>query len=435
MAVIQTAELRQGYSRPKDERESSGFLSLLVVYYGFMPFADVLSGALATYREIGWFSIAYKAGSLLIALLFILSGKVRTSYAAVSAIVITLLILGAGIRQSLGLGYLSDDLIYIARGPILLSLILIVLLSLDRESVLKIATIYFVATWTATTFSIIGTNWLGISLTTYDAGYGARGFYQAANEVTLGFVLSWWYLQVRVVKSTFQSLLLLAISVYLIYTIGTKSGFVVMPILAVWYLVRLMKLGRKQSLSLFIFISSIVTAYAGSIFLAVLPFLPAANASEFFINTYGVETTLTGGRFVDIDYIYRHFQNFSVAEILFGTGFNNFWFAIDGNSVESDLIDTLGGGGIIFAGWFYGILIWGYLRSGYTLPSGARRDGAWTFVFISVIMYSIFVGHVAFAATPLICVGVFVALAYKEGGREGRIDPIVVQQRYRANAR
>jgi len=406
--------------------EVSGFLPLLMLFYGFLPLADIVSGALSTFYEIGWFATAYKAGSLLLLMLFAIAGRIRTGYAAFSVVIITLLILGAGVRQSTGYGGLSDDMVFIARGPILLSAILIVMMSLGHSEVEKVARIFFVSTWFATTLSIFITNWLGISLVTYNAGYGAKGFYQAANEVTLGFVLSWWYMQTRMVKNLWQSGLIFLSTLFLIYTLGTKSGFVVIPILGLWYIGRWLRFNRFANLFVFLSVSLITSIFAGSIFLAVLPYLPAAESSIFFINTYGVDTTLTGGRFIDLDAIIRFIETYSFGELLFGMGFENFWFAIDGSSVESDLIDTLGGGGIIFAGWFYGMLLWGYKCSKAILPNGKAIDTEWSFVFIAAIMYSIFVGHVAFAATPLITLAMFLALAYKERPIEDRARSVVV---------
>lgn len=426
MAVAQNSALTQRFGTVRKGEDASGLLPLLLLYYGFLPWADVLSGALATYYEVAWFAVAYKAGTLFLLMLFVIMGRIRTPYAGVAIVVITLLVLGAGVRQSFGLGGMRDDLLFIARGPILLSGILIVLTSLAPGEVERLARVYFLSTWLATAVSILATNWLGISLTTYDAGYGARGFYQAANEVTLGFVLSWWYIQVRMIKVPWKAAVLFLATCYVIYTLGTKSGFVVIPILGLWYLGRMMGLSRTANLLIFLMVSVIVSLTAGSIFLAVLPYLPAADASAFFINAYGVDTTLTGGRFVDLDEIISSIKSFSLIELIFGIGFNSFWFSIDGNSVESDFIDILGGGGIIFAGWFYGLLLWGYRCSRTVSSSRVNVDTAWAFVFIAVIMYSIFVGHVAFAASPLITVGMFLALAYKEQPIEGRHRSVLV---------
>lgn len=427
MAVIQNSPVEFRRAPAGKVREADDFLLLLLLYYGLLPLADIVSGALTTFTEITWFAIAYKAGAIFLMLVFFIAGRVNKGYAAVAAGVTALLIAGAGVRQSLGLGGGSEDMLYIARGPILLNSVLIVLLSLNTAAMGRLALVYFLSTWFTMFLSVCVSDALGISLTSYGAaGYGSKGFYQAANEVTFTFILSWWYIQARLANSWWKSALLLLATIYLIYTLGTKSGFVIIPILSLWYLGRWMGFSRFVNFFLFLAIAAIVVTFADSIFLVVLPYLKAADASAFFINTYGVNSTLTGGRFADLHTIVELLQSFSLVELIFGVGFSNFWFSIAGKSVESDLIDTLGGGGIIFASWFYGLLMWGYICSKVKSKRGAMVDTAWAFVFIAIALYSVFVGHVAFAATPLITVGMFLALTYKEQSREGRDRSLVV---------
>lgn len=414
MAGRADGALAPAYVIEKDWRKQTSFLPLLILYFGCMPIADVVAGALSAFYELNGFAVVYKAAVVLLLLLLLIAGRVSTRYGLIALGVIVLLIAGAGLRQSLGLGGMRDDLLFIARGPILFSAAVVMMMSLEREELRKLANVYFLATWVITSGSITITNWLGISLTTYDAGYGARGFYTAANEVTLGYVLSWWYVLNRIFHSRFNKIIVTAITIYVIYTIGTKSGFVLIPLLLYWNIVDLYKISWKISLVLFSVVCYFVMLYASSIFLAVLPYLPAADTFGFFIDTYGVETALTGGRFYQIEDIIKIISRFSWTELLFGIGFQNFWFAIDGNSVESDLIDVFGGGGIIFAAWFYGLLIWGYMISKRVGRSGNIVDTEWAIVFLAVIMYSIFVGHVAFAATPLVTIAFILALAYKE---------------------
>jgi hypothetical protein len=409
-----------------DRRDWSGFLPLLMLYYMGIPIADVLAGALTTFLEIEGFAVAYKACVLLLLLLFLMAGKVRGGFGVLALATIGLLVMGAGVRQSLGMGGFKDDLLFIARGPILFSCALIVLMSLSGEELRRLASAYFVCTWLVMTGSIVITNGLGISLTTYDAGYGSKGFYQAANEVTLGYILSWWYIVTRFAPGRIYKIVVTIVTLYIIYTIGTKSGFVLMPLLLFWYLGKYLKISSRALLVIFLLSCYVVAVYAASIFLLILPFLPAAQAFDFFIATYGVETALTGGRFYQLDEIVAIISNFSWQETLFGIGFQNFWFAIDGTSVESDLIDIFGGGGLIFVCWFYGLLIWGYLLSKRRDLLGKTVDTEWAVVFLAVIMYSIFVGHVAFAATPLITVAIFTALAYKERGVERRHSSVLV---------
>lgn len=427
MAIIQNNALAAPLSTSIRGGENDYFLRLLMLYYGLLPLSDVVSGALTHFYEITWFAIAYKGGAIFVMVVFFIAGRISKGYAAFAISIIVLLVLGAGIRQSSGLGSATEDFLYIARGPILLNSILIVLLSLDLNGVDRIARTYSISTWLATSLSVIISDRLGVSLTSYGAaGYGSKGFYQAANEVTLTFILSWWYIQVRFANTWWKSGLLFVASVYLIYTLGTKSGLVAMPILAMWYVGRRLGFNWIVNLGMFLAVAIVAMAYADVIFLAVLPYLKAADASAFFINTYGVNSTLTGGRFADLDFIISTIQSFSFFEVIFGIGFSTFWFEIAGKSVESDLIDTLGGGGIIFAGWFYGILIWGYVCSKTPRPLRFAVDTPWAFVFIAVILYSIFVGHVAFAASPLISVGILFALAYKEHARENRGRSVLV---------
>lgn len=427
MAVTQTHPIALRPDLIGRTHERNGFLSLLLLYYGLLPVSDIVSGALTTFTNIIWFAIAYKAGAVFLMIVFLVSGRLSTAYAAFGVSITALLILGAGVRQSLGLGGGSEDMLYIARGPILLNSTLIILLSLQKKSAERLARVYFTSTWLSTFLSVIISDRLGISLTSYGAAdYGSKGFYQAANEVTLTFVLSWWYLQIRWANSLLKSLVLFLGTLYLIYTLGTKSGFVAIPILGLWYVARFMGVNRFISLALFLVVALTVVQFADVIYLAILPYLKAADASAFFINTYGVNSTLTGGRFAELDSIIDLLKTFSLTELMFGIGFSNFWFEIAGKSVESDLIDTLGGGGIIFAGWFYGLLLWGYKSSKARLWNGVTIDSPWAFVFIAIILYSIFVGHVAFAATPLVTVGMFLMLTYKEQAHESRHRSLMV---------
>lgn len=422
MAFARSAALKYNARTGSDKKLPAGLFLILLIYFGFLPFADVAAGFFATQFDINWFAVAYKMGAIALLALFVVAGRFSILYALNALILIVLLIVGAGLRQTWGQGGMLDDLLFIARGPILLSCVLLMLMEASKAELDRVAKVYFSLTWLVTSGSILITSLLGVSLASYGAGYGVKGFYQAANEVTFTFVLAWWFIQVRMVKSPIFALFFLSATCFIIYSIGTKSGFVMIPILLIWYACRLLSITRFWAITAFIIGMIIVSSVAGSIFLAVLPYLPAAESAEFFIDTYGVETTLTGGRFLDMDAIIRTIRTFTLWELIFGMGFNNFWFTIDGFSVESDLIDTLGGGGILFAGWFYGILLSGYLKSATWSARGRKMDGPWAYLFIAVILYSIFVGHVAFAATPLVTVGMFLALAQKEkiGARPGR---------------
>lgn len=405
---------------------SDNFVNTLIFFYAAIPLVDIASGALFTYFEIDGFSIAYKAGVIPIFILLSISRQIRKEYLLLNMIIIILLIAGAAGRSSLGAGGFFDDMLYIARGPIFLGTITIILFSLSRPHVERIANVYFISTWVAIFTSIIGASFFGLSLSSYGSGYGLKGFYQSANEVTFSFVLSWWFIQVRFGKRMIPSAILLSMTCFLLYQIGTKSGFVCIAMLGTWYIFSFLRLNRYTSFGIFFTIAFVVYSFAEDIYLALLPYLPGSDVTTFFITRYGVSTTLTGGRFVDLDLILSVLGQYSVGEIIFGAGFNNFWFSIDGNSVESDLIDILGGGGVIFAGWFYGLLIWGYINSNSRATDGRVIDSAWSFVFITVFIYSVFAGHVAFAATPLISLSIYLALSHKEQTSENTNRSIMV---------
>lgn len=404
-----------------------GLFWIMLIYFVGVPLMDVTAGFFNTYYEIPGVSVAYKAGVILLLLLLLLSGRVRSGYGIVALVTVVLLLMGAGIRQSLGFGGLSTDITYIARGPVLMSCALLILLSFAPAQTKRIADWYFLSTWGIMTGSIIITNMLGISLATYDAGYGSKGLYAAGNEITLVYVLSWWYLLVRGPSSVLFRYTICIFTAYIVYTVGTKSGLVLIPLLLYSLFARRFGLSSRTSLSLFFLIAALVITFAEQIFLAFLPYLPGYDTTRFFIDTYGVGTTLTGGRFYQFDEIVDYVSGFSFSEVLLGVGFDNFWYRIDGNSVESDFVDVFGGGGVVFLIWFYGMLIWGYRMSRTRLGNGKLIDTEWATVLLAVILYSIFVGHVAFAATPLVTVAMFIALAKKEQSVEHRDRAVLVQ--------
>ncbi len=382
-----------------------------VVYLFFLgiPFVDVFTGALTSSTGGSSLSVIYK--SLVISLFFkaFLNTGFRASYALFIFTFVSLIFIGALLHSVNGESNLQSDLIFMARGPVLMGVMLLLLLSIKASSCILILIGYSKITWLTICLSIILLNLLGISQATYDAGFGSKGVYNAANEITFIFVLAWWVIT-NCANMSFRTIMFYTVAtIFTLYMIGTKSGFVMLFIFAFWHLSIKYKLSSSFTLILFVAVCSVVISAAGHIFLAIVQYLPGAEIFTFYIENQGATSALTGGRFVMLDLILNIYSKFSFVDFLLGIGFQNFWDLLIGNSVESDLFDLIGGGGLVFTIFFYGSLIWGYAMSRQYIQ-GRYNDSIWAPVFISAILYSIFVGHVAFAATPVVSITLILAM-------------------------
>ncbi len=383
---------------------------LVAVHLAVIPLADVANGWFAS-RE-GGLPVALAWKLLVIPLLVLILLERRTprfAFVAVSALFLALL-LQIGVPGAFLPGRLNTtDLTVLARGPFLFGLEWLLLLSLSSAHLERAAKAYFLSTWITVTVSIVVLSILGISLATYegsDESTGQKGVYVAGNELTITYMLSWWYLTRRQVGTLLSSMALTATTLVLLTQIGTKSGFVVFAIVMLWRMLLGFGLGPKAALAVFIAGAALTVTFAVDLFLWVGPALVGWERLEFFIERYDPLTALTGGRFLFIAEILAIFSNFGVAQVVFGMGFGAFWSAIGRDSVESDIIDLFGGGGLVGVGWFYGLFL---VALGVTLRRRTALSPAGGAV-LAIGLYSVFVGHVAFAATPIVSTAVVLAV-------------------------
>lgn len=383
---------------------------LVAFHLAVIPLADVANGWFAS-RE-GGLPVALAWKLLVIPLLLLILTERRTprfAFIAVGALFLALLI-QIGVPGAFLPGRLNTtDLTVLARGPFLFGLEWLLLLSLSSAHLERAAKAYFMSTWLTVTISIVVLSILGVSLATYESSeedFGQKGVYVAGNELTITYMLSWWYLTRRQIGSIASSIALTMATLVLLTQIGTKSGFVVFAIVMLWRILLGIGMGPKGALVLFVAGAALTVTFAVDLFLWVGPALVGWERLEFFIERYDPVTALTGGRFLFIAEILAIFSSFGVTQLLFGMGFGAFWSAIGKDSVESDIIDLFGGGGLIGVGWFYGLFL---VALGVTLRRGSALAPAGSAV-LAIGLYSVFVGHVAFAATPIVSTAVVLAV-------------------------
>jgi hypothetical protein len=319
----------------------------------------------------------------------------------------------------------SIDLTVIGRGPLLFSLFWLFLQSFSKIYIPRIANIYFNSTWWIVTISITLMALLGVSSSTYagSESYGAKGAYEAANEITIVYMLSWWYITKNKNNNGIINTIYTVLTLAVLIVIGTKSGFVIFAIIALWRVMISRNISPSRIFLLFLLTSVIAIIFAEKIFMTVGPFVTGWDRLLFFADKYSPATALTGGRFLLLPDILSKFLNFDPTQILFGLGFKAFWNDMDNHSIESDILDLYGGGGLISIVIFYGFLVYAMI-----LTLKKPRLAHWGGIVISIIFYSIFVGHIAFAATPIISVATILSALFFENRNENRNHPVLVQQ-------
>lgn len=396
------------------------------VFFVGIPLIDVANGLIQSDGGGSLLATGYK--SLLIPLLAIAIFSQNTPKIAFKVVIsiwffLLLQLIVAG--NNLGDRINSIDLAVIARGPLLFSLTWLFLHYFSKKYIPYIANIYFRSTWWLVTISILLMKFLGVSSSTYDGleSYGAKGAYVAANEVTIVYMLSWWYITRNKNNNGAASIIYTISTFAMLAIIGTKSGFVILAIVALWRGMVIKNISPSRILFLFVLAAAIAIIFADEIFLAIGPFLAGWDRLTFFSERYSPATALTGGRFLLLPDILSKFLNFDLIQIFFGLGFKKFWSDIDDSSIESDILDLYGGGGLVSVIIFYGFLV-------YALSLTLKKPKLiqWGGIIIAIILYSVFVGHIAFAATPIISVAIILSVLFYENRNEDSNHPILVQQ-------
>ena len=390
-----------------------------------VPLIDFVNGYALSVFGTSLFATIYKALIVPLVIFLFLMRKISKSDLLAPVSIFAGVILLISVPTLLGESRSNlVDVTVLLRGPITFGLVFLMMRFL-RESEVDFCVIsYFKFTWWIVSLSIVLLYLAGMSLSTYDGtmSAGSKGAYAAANELTIVYMLSWWFIVFRggVSKKSIASYS--AATLWMLFFIGTKSGFVVFGVIALWRILMSFKIKSVGALAIFTGIAGLVAANAGSLFLLIAPFLKGWERLLFFIERYDAVTVMTGGRFLDIPAAMSLFYRFSLYELVFGVGFEKFWIAVSQGSIESDLFDLFGGGGLIAISLFYGSIIY-YL----ILCLKYRRLEEWVGVLLSVILYSIFVGHIAFAATPIISLALILSVISSSVKNENRRNSIVVQ--------
>ncbi|MBU4264348.1 MAG: O-antigen ligase family protein [Proteobacteria bacterium] len=405
-------------SQMTDEFESNKqqdrLVRLLMLYFVGIPVSDFLNGFFVYFTSVSSFSFLYKSLILLILLVVLCKKPIcgRLLFTMnVSVSMITLMLL---VHLQLSSSYMIyNEVLIFLKGPMLLSLVMLLLASFNKKQIIYISDMYFISSWLIISLSILLMMFLGISITTYAAGdlsYGSKGLYVSPNEITFVYALSFWRIIKKIDSICLATIIISFLTLLVCYILGTKSGFVMIGILFLWNLTISQKLGFRRALLLSICCYMLVIVFAEKLFLWIGPYLAIWSNLDFYIQKYGVLPTLTGGRFLLLEEVLHVFADYSPLQLLIGAGFQEFWNSVNSKSIESDIIDLFGGGGAMLVIWFYGFLGWGLSHISYKNRHNSFLSGA----LIATVLYSIFVGHIAFAATPVITVAIILIEIYKE---------------------
>lgn len=402
---------------------------LLLAASGFfagIPLIDVVNGLIQKDGGTSLLATGYKSLVILLLGIAIFSRKIpksafKTTIAIWFFLLLQLTISGNNLDSRIN----PIDLTVIARGPLLFSFIWLFLHFFSKSHIPRIADIYFITTWWTVTISILFMKILGFSSSTYTGSesFGAKGSYIAANEITIVYMLSWWYITVKKNNNRSINTIYTVSTLAMLIVIGTKSGFVIFLIVALWHAMIIKNISPLRVFLLFLLAATIGIILAEEIFITIGPFLVGWDRLSFFSEKYSPSTALTGGRFLLLPEILSIFLNFDPIQILFGLGFKAFWNDTDDSSIESDILDLYGGGGLISIIIFYGFLV-----RAMNLTLKKPRLAHWGGIIMAIVLYSIFVGHIAFAATPIISVATILSVLFFENRNENRNNPVLVQQ-------
>lgn len=401
-------------------------LALAVVFLVGVPISDLFNGFALSIYGSSRISIFFKGLIIPIIIIIFFMRRINKSQLLLATSVWLLILLLIAVPTLAGDSRVNPiDLTVLSRGPLLLSLVLLLIAFMKHEESEIVSDAYFKVSWWVITGSIIVLNFLGMSLATYEGSdaAGMKGVYAAGNEVTIVYMLSWWHLVFGGNRSRRAKVAYTGITLSLLFLIGTKGGFVVFGIVALWQTIIWAGLTPIKATSIFTGAAALVLVFASDIFLFIGPFLKGWDRLLFFIQKHDAVTAMTGGRFLSLPYILTIFDGFGFFEFFFGLGFSDFWQLVSDGSVESDVIDLFGGGGVFGIMLFYGIIVYCMI---VTLRT--PRLVKWGGLFWSIILYSVFVGHVAFAATPTISVAVAVSAFLGARRRENRNHSFLVQQ-------
>ncbi|MBC1604519.1 hypothetical protein HCJ39_07310 [Listeria rocourtiae] len=264
---------------------------------------------------------------------------------------------------------------------------------------------------------------LGIGNQTYaasDAGY--KAFFFANNDTTIGFIVSatftGWYLFQQTKQTKISARLLLGL-LYLgnllgLLLLGTKTGIVYGVVLTIVLLLRFFFFQNSLGLAVKWGIGVTVISVLMLIVLQGRAFILATISSlvqrlTYFYDLYDGDLVrfLTSSRSEFLDVAFEAFTNIgNLATQLIGFGFNarvETWGL--GDLVEMDFFDVLFSLGIL------GLLVMLALLLFFLVKSCQKRS-IYTALFLILICYGAFAGHVLFSALSstlfgLVCGGLF----------------------------
>lgn len=371
-----------------------------------MTAADLLNGMLVRLVGITWFSTVYKSAFFPLLLLILLvrrrSVDVYILLAVTAVATIGLLLKGVVLPSA---DALAEVWLYV-KGPLLFAAVAASVMAFDRGWVTETARRFALACWATIGLSVLFSALTGVGFRTYERdGIGFKSFFVAGNEITFLFVFCWWLYFFHFVQDRRGRLLGTLATVVVTFLIATKAGFVLMALLLTWWVLTY-ALGGPVKASVAAVIGGVVAIIlVEPIVFALGPLHPAWPRIEFFVERYGVVQAITGSRSVFALAAIETLQGFSVFEWVFGAGFEPFWREALGKSIESDPFDLLGGGGLLLLLWFYGIAF-----AMFAAAAADRRQWALAGLVFAVVVYSVFVGHVVYANTPMIAFGLVAGL-------------------------
>lgn len=382
-------------------------------YAALLPFADVLNGA-CEYFAGSTFSIAIACKAALFAFIAwrLLQGVKLDINDFLWFICPVLALLGLAVFNSLRHGGGTANIIPLLRGPALMAAAYLALRLQDRRQAAVCAETYARCFWWVACVTLITTNLLNLGFKTYH-GLGSKGFFIAGNEITVAFAAATVMMLILFDKSWTAIIIHGLLAGYALLILATKAGWMILAICLAWQLARKTLRLRAAATAALAGGAAIGILFGRDILFALgTRYLSSWQVLHKSINERGLWRGLLSGRDTLIENAMEIAGNMGITDWLLGMGCGNFSrvmaekMAIPGMShkmIEMDLPDMVMSCGIIAVLWYYGILLFHFSRG---MTASEKSSDKTAVILLSLMVCSIVCGHVAFAATPSIMVGI-----------------------------
>jgi|GEM_PF-4398421 len=361
-------------------------------------FRQILKGPILLFFLGALFSLKFKDGVKIISILLVL-------------------LIAFSLRVAYGQTPLNGyDLKFMLRGPFLAlaAFSIVASLPLTKDRLFHFFKLNSKIWFIFITSVIIFHKLFGFGLLTYEGFSGYKSYFPSQNELTLIYSLSWycWFLT----GSWFWKTVTTIISLFVLLLIGTKSGFLFVFCGIVIYLSA--KLYQKNKILSLVFVCGIAGCailLINNIDLLVDIFLSYSHGGEklkYLIRRLGVFSALWSHRdqlvLATIDLLAKSNPLIWIN----GMGFHKLWQELGtvrgtaGHFVEVDLIDALGGGGLLAVTAFLGPIVFYATRSFYEYTK--IEDENFLALFGLLMIYIVAAstsGHCAYYATPSVVLG------------------------------